>query len=93
MNKITDLKPYQLLHKLLHLKVEDQNTFSNEIFLSKNPKLFKIRYQVEFYFGDFNYPKDDYLKSLSDEHGWIQIVLLTKFFRMQTLEANEENIV
>ena len=38
---------------------------------SLTPFQLKLKAQLEFYFGDDNYSKDEYLKELEDNDGWI----------------------
>ena len=33
----------------------------------------RAKYQIEYYFGKLNYPKDEYLKSYEDKDGWIPL--------------------
>ncbi|CAL1173017.1 unnamed protein product [Cladocopium goreaui] len=44
-----------------------------------------IRRQFEFYFGDVNYPKDNFLLSQADEEGWTPLRLVAKFNRVREL--------
>lgn len=55
-----------------------QNMYSEEI-----PRKLKIRYQIEFYFGDLNYFKDDYLLSCCDPMGYVPIRMISNFKRMK----------
>lgn len=36
-------------------------------------KSFRAKFQIEYYFGEVNYPKDQYLLSCRDEDGWVTI--------------------
>jgi len=47
--------------------------------------------QVEFYFGDSNYPKDKFLRAQAaqDEEGYISLSTLMSFQRMKTLGATD----
>ncbi|CAG8625816.1 4640_t:CDS:2 [Acaulospora colombiana] len=47
--------------------------------------------QVEYYFGDTNYPKDLFLKELSekDPDGWVPIAMIRQFRKMQVYTDNE----
>jgi hypothetical protein len=94
IENIDDLKSHQLIYKMLHLKQEDKNLVSNEIFYSENPRIFKLRYQVEFYFADYNYFHDKHLQRLAEEgKGWITITDILPFKRMRDLEATSADIV
>eukprot|EP00434_Breviolum_minutum_P036910 symbB.v1.2.032713.t2/scaffold3962.1/size79057/7 len=44
-----------------------------------------IRRQFEFYFGDVNYPRDNFLQSQADEEGWTPLRLVAKFNRVREL--------
>ncbi|CAK9038551.1 unnamed protein product [Durusdinium trenchii] len=44
-----------------------------------------IRRQFEFYFGDVNYPKDNFLRSQADDEGWTPLRLVSKFNRVREL--------
>jgi len=43
---------------------------------------------VEFYFGNSNYNTDDYLKSLEDHDGWINLDFINKFHKMKKFRLN-----
>ena len=87
LDNVSDLKPYQLLYKLLHMKQKDKNMVSNEIFYKENPWIFKIRYQVEFYFGDYNFDHDEYLRSCLDDQGYLSLFKIMAFPRMRDLNV------
>ncbi|CAE7545160.1 larp7, partial [Symbiodinium pilosum] len=46
---------------------------------------FAIRSQFEFYFGDVNYAKDNFLRSQADDDGWTSLRLVAKFNRVREL--------
>lgn len=48
--------------------------------------------QLEFYFGDDNYAKDDYLRSLADAEGWVELQAVCDFRQMQKLGAGPEHV-
>jgi len=54
----------------------------------------KIKKQVEFYFGDSNYPKDKFLreKASLDENGFIDISVLLTFNRLKAMTESVEAI-
>lgn len=45
----------------------------------------QVRKQIEFYFSSSNLGHDDYLRSLMDIEGWIELGQLAKFPRLKTL--------
>jgi len=45
----------------------------------------QVRKQIEFYFSSSNLGHDDYLRSLMDTEGWIELVQLVKFPRLKTM--------
>merc|ERR1712018_1053345 len=55
----------------------------------------RIIQQVEYYFGDFNLPRDKFLQEqLKDnEEGWIGIDVMLKFQRLNKLSDNGETIL
>lgn len=53
----------------------------------------KIIKQVEYYFGDFNLPRDKFLQGkVKEDDGWVTIETLLTFNRLKSLTA-EENVV
>ncbi|CAE7553763.1 larp-1, partial [Symbiodinium natans] len=46
---------------------------------------YAIRSQFEYYFGDVNYAKDNFLRSQADEDGWTSLRLVAKFNRVREL--------
>jgi len=56
-------------------------------------KGFRAKYQVEFYFGDYNYPHDRYLRSQANEEGWVSLGLVNGFNMMRSLELSIPDIV
>jgi len=55
----------------------------------------KILKQLEFYFGDSNYPTDKFLRAQAslDEHGWISIDVILSFTRMKQFGATAKDVV
>lgn len=45
----------------------------------------QVRKQIEFYFSSSNLGHDDYLRSLMDSEGWIELGQLVKFPRLKTM--------
>ena len=78
---------------MLFMDTTSQNLISNEIFYSSNPRLFKVRYQLEYYFGDYNYPHDKYLRSWTDSEGWMPIMPLLNFPRMKDLQVLKDDVI
>merc|ERR1712226_1504253 len=54
-----------------------------------------ILWQMEYYFGDFNLPKDKFLKTQIDEakDGWISLDIMLKFQRLANLTKDKELII
>eukprot|EP00732_Lithocolla_globosa_P002219 Lithocolla_globosa_v1_NODE_1387_length_2613_cov_119.390387.p1 type:complete len:413 gc:universal NODE_1387_length_2613_cov_119.390387:1397-159(-) len=49
--------------------------------------------QVEYYFGDINFPNDTFLMSQCDEQGWVPVVTIAGFFRIRKLTTDLNLIV
>eukprot|EP00913_Durusdinium_trenchii_P025290 g23741.t1 len=49
-----------------------------------------IRRQFEFYFGDVNYPKDNFLRSQADDEGWTPLRFLETFQYTSLLERRAD---
>ena len=43
------------------------------------------KFQVEYYFGQTNYLKDDFLRQMEGPEKWIDLVRINKFARMQRI--------
>ncbi|OQR80113.1 lupus La protein-like [Tropilaelaps mercedesae] len=53
----------------------------------------KIIYQVEFYFGDYNLPKDKFLlQKIEENEGWIEMDTLLTFNRLKSLTTDKDVI-
>ena len=54
-----------------------------------------ILWQMEYYFGDFNLPKDKFLKAQIDEakEGWISLDIMLKFQRLAQLTKNPDIVI
>ena len=55
----------------------------------------KIVRQVEHYFGDYNLPRDKFLKeTIQSDDGWVSMEIMLKFQRLSTLsnDAKVSNI-
>ncbi|KAJ1283221.1 hypothetical protein BS78_03G111900 [Paspalum vaginatum] len=44
--------------------------------------------QVEYYFSDTNLERDDFLKSLMDEHGWVSVSKVADFNRLKKMTTD-----
>ncbi|XP_037405286.1 la-related protein 1A-like isoform X1 [Triticum dicoccoides] len=53
----------------------------------------KILAQVEYYFSDTNLERDNFLKSLMDEHGWVPISKVADFNRLKRITTDVHLIV
>ena len=51
--------------------------------------------QLDYYFGDFNLPKDKFLKNAIEEakEGWISLDVMLKFQRLANLTKDKELII
>lgn len=47
-----------------------------------------IKRQVEYYFGDANWEKDNFLRAQCDEEGWVSLKFVSSFNRMKPLSQN-----
>ncbi|KAF2593915.1 hypothetical protein F2Q70_00045500 [Brassica cretica] len=45
----------------------------------------RIVSQIEYYFSDENLVSDDYLKSLMDNQGWVDVFFIAEFRRIKAL--------
>jgi len=45
-----------------------------------------VREQVEFYFGDDNYPQDTFLLGQVDADRWVSLEVITQFNKMKNLK-------
>ena len=45
------------------------------------------KFQVEFYFGQSNYYKDDHLKSCADKEGWIPLETIYEFRKLKKFHS------
>lgn len=71
-----------------------KDSVSNDMYKKDNPKILKIRFQIEYYFGESNYYKDQYLRSWEDSEGYILIhVLLANFPRMSEMNADIIDVI
>lgn len=48
-----------------------------------------VRRQVEFYFGDENYPQDTFLAGQADAEGWVDVETIVQFNKMKKLEMQD----
>ncbi|KAG2254424.1 hypothetical protein Bca4012_058010 [Brassica carinata] len=45
----------------------------------------RIVSQIEYYFSDENLVRDDYLKSLMDNQGWVDVFFIAEFRRIKAM--------
>lgn len=70
--------------------VEDAETKTAQVDLTPEELRNKIVCQVEFYFGDYNLPKDKFLLSkVSENEGWVDVDTLLKFNRLKKLTTDK----
>jgi lupus La protein len=54
----------------------------------------KIIHQIEYYFGDYNLPRDKFLQEeIKKDDGWIPLETMTKFNRVKNLSADVDVIL
>ncbi|CAE7445127.1 larp7, partial [Symbiodinium microadriaticum] len=53
---------------------------------------YAIRSQFDYYFGDANYAKDNFLRSQADDDGWTSLRLVAKFNRVRELTEDFEAV-
>lgn len=54
----------------------------------------KIIRQIEYYFGDFNLSRDNFLRGkLKEDDGWIPLAILLTFNRMKALSTDSEVVI
>nr|SVE76000.1 EOG090X0CQA [Daphnia hispanica] len=83
------------------VKIEGDATNGNGITNTEVPSAYcsteldnKIIRQVEYYFGDFNLPRDKFLKEqIGVDDGWIPIATMLKFARLSQLTKNPQVIL
>lgn len=51
-----------------------------------------LREQIEFYFSDKNMAKDDFLKNLRNAEGFVKLISLMKFARVEALTEQESDV-
>jgi hypothetical protein len=61
---------------------ETKNYLSNSMFFQNIQLKFKIKNQIEFYFGETNYYKDIFLLNQRDHDGYVPIHVISNFRRM-----------
>lgn len=90
--RINDLPEYSVLFKMLFDSREIYDSFTNQKTSVQNrgvenfnhdELLQAAKFQVEYYFGQTNYPTDDYLKSHENNEGWIDLALINDFKKMR----------
>ena len=50
------------------------------------------KFQVEYYFGQTNYQKDDYLKKHENSDGWIELSFINNFHKMRKFNLHEYDV-
>jgi hypothetical protein len=79
---------------MLKMDQKTKDSVSNDMYKKDNPRILKIRFQIEYYFGESNYYKDKFLQSWEDKEGFILIdVLLANFPRMKEQDANIIDVI
>lgn len=99
--KIKELPEYSVLYKMLY---ESEDTFNDmtrehtEVIenvheMDQDDLLQKAKYQVEFYFGQSNYEKDEYLRGLESDNGrWINLDKINSFYKMRNFQVTVEQL-
>ena len=57
----------------------------------KAPEVQRIKYQIDYYFGDTNYPRDYYIQELELADNWIPLIQIQSFFRIKKI-ADDLNL-
>ena len=89
--KIKELPEYSIIYKMLYKTTEMREQFVKEVTTVKSgQKLAQLekrqqaaKFQVEYYFGQTNYHKDEYLQSKEDPEGWIDLKIINSFPKMK----------
>jgi len=78
-------------------KEEVKNGDSKEKKVEVNPEvlLAQVKRQLEHYFGDYNLPKDKFLKKTVEEaeEGWVSLDIMLKFERLAHLTMDKEILI
>lgn len=53
----------------------------------------KIVRQIDYYFGDINFPRDKFMNEKKDQEGWIPLSVMLTFKRLETLTTDTEIII
>lgn len=92
---IKELPEWSILYKLLHDTEQlDAYTRLHTTFdpsqinvVSKEKVAQAAKFQVEFYFGQSNYHKDDYLKKAANLQGWITLETIYNFSKIKKFHS------
>lgn len=92
---IKQLPEWSIIHKLLHdTKQLDEYTRRHTTFdfdqidrVSFEQVAQAAKFQVEFYFGQSNYHKDEHLKSAANPQGWIPLDMIYNFTKMRRFQS------
>ena len=74
------------------IKEEESTKAATEVELSDLDQ--KIIRQVEYYFSDYNLPRDNFLKEqISVDDGWVTVDIMLKFQRLAQLTKNPDVVL
>ena len=84
---------YKMLYKTSELREEFIREATTMADGEKLPQVEQRRqaakFQVEYYFGQTNYRRDEFLKSLEDAEGWIDLSLINNFQKMLAFKLSD----
>ncbi len=88
--RLKALRDKQQLKKEQEQEQQDQDQDSPE----RQRQLDQIVRQLEYYFGDYNLPKDRFMQDTMDDHdGWIPLKVLMTFPRLRNLSDGDHTLV
>lgn len=76
-------------------RTAEEAAIGNEDERANSENMLKLRKQIEYYFGDFNLPRDYFMKQVirENEDGWFPVEILLKFKKIKALEVGLCEIV
>ena len=99
--KIKELPEYSTLYKMLFESDDILNEYTQEKTtvmrdlvsqMDQGDVLQAAKFQVEYYFGQTNYQKDDHLKKHEDADGWIELSFINNFHKMRKFNLHEYDV-
>ena len=99
--RIKDLPEYSLIYKMLFESEDALNEYTKQKTdmkhvepdeTSQNRLLASAKFQIEYYFGQTNYPSDLYLQSYEGADGWINMNYINDFPKMKKFRLSVRDI-